>query len=82
MPGGGRSQGKLWWKAAALLTCKSLVRPGYRGERLIEPPSSWFLPKCPSGQLAPYPSRSRVKRMIRGFGGFLPSTYPQTLNRR
>lgn len=48
----GRSQRKLWWRPAAVLTCKSVVRPGYRGERLIEPSSSWFLPKSPSGQQA------------------------------
>ena len=45
----GRSQRKLWWRPAAVLTCKSVVRPGYRGERLIEPSSSWFPPKFPSG---------------------------------
>ena len=45
----GRSQRKLWWKSAAVLTCKSIVGPGYRGERLIEPSSSWFPPKFPSG---------------------------------
>ena len=45
----GRSQGKLWWRPVAVLTCKSVVRPGYRGERLIEPSSSWFPPKFPSG---------------------------------
>ena len=45
----GRSQRKLWWRSAAVLTCKSVVRPGYRGERLIEPSSSWFPPKFPSG---------------------------------
>ena len=44
-----RSQGKLWWRSVAILTCKSIVRPGYRGERLIEPSSSWFPPKFPSG---------------------------------
>jgi len=33
----------------AVLTCKSFVRARYRGERLIEPPSSWFPPKFPSG---------------------------------
>jgi len=32
-----------------VLTCKSLVVSGYRGERLIEPSSSWFPPKFPSG---------------------------------
>ncbi|XP_046665576.1 uncharacterized protein LOC124357644, partial [Homalodisca vitripennis] len=26
-----------------------IVRAGYRGERLIEPSSSWFPPKFPSG---------------------------------
>ena len=45
----GRSQRKLWWRPVAVLTCKSVVRPGYRGERLIEPSSSWFPPKFPSG---------------------------------
>jgi len=24
-----RSQGKLWWRSVAILTCKSIVRPGY-----------------------------------------------------
>ena len=46
----GWSQRKLWWKPKALLTCKSLVKSGYRGERLIEPSSSWFHPKFPSGK--------------------------------
>ena len=45
----GRSQRKLWWRFEAVLTCKSIVRAGYRGERLIEPSSSWFPPKFPSG---------------------------------
>ena len=45
----GWSQGKLWWKLVAVLTCKSFVWFGYRGERLIEPSSSWFPPKFPSG---------------------------------
>ena len=45
----GRSQGKLWWKSDKVLTCKSLSGPEYRGERLIEPSSSWFPPKFPSG---------------------------------
>ena len=45
----GRSQRKLWWRSAAILTCKSIVKLGYRGERLIEPSSSWFPPKFPSG---------------------------------
>jgi len=43
------SQRKLWWKFVSILTCKSFVKPGYRGERLIEPSSSWFPPKFPSG---------------------------------
>ena len=45
----GWSQGKLWWRLVAVLTCKSFVKLGYRGERLIEPSSSWFPPKFPSG---------------------------------
>ena len=45
----GRSQRKLWWRLVAVLTCKSMVESGYRGERLIEPSSSWFPPKFPSG---------------------------------
>ena len=45
----GWSQGKPWWKLVAVLTCKSFVKLAYRGERLIEPSSSWFPPKFPSG---------------------------------
>ena len=44
-----RIQRKLWWRFVLILTCKSFVILGYRGERLIEPSSSWFLPKFPSG---------------------------------
>ena len=62
---GGRSQGKPWWKLAAILTCKSFVRPWYRGERPIEPSSSWFPPKFPSGLLRPPTQLQLVKRMIR-----------------
>ncbi len=45
----GRSQRKLWWRSVSILTCKSIVEPWYRGERLIELSSSWFPPKFPSG---------------------------------
>ena len=45
----GWSQGKPWWRSVVVLTCKSITGAGYRGERLIEPSSSWFLPKFPSG---------------------------------
>ena len=45
----GWSLGKLRWRLVAILTCKSFVKHWYRGERLIEPSSSWFLPKFPSG---------------------------------
>ena len=45
----GWSQGKPWWKSVEILTCKSIFGTGYRGERLIEPSSSWFQPKFPSG---------------------------------
>lgn len=77
----GRSQRKLWWRPAAVLTCKSVVRPGYRGERLIEPSSSWFLPKSPSGpQTTEVSQFYLVKRMIRGLGAETISTYSQTLN--
>ncbi|KAG8174272.1 hypothetical protein JTE90_002231 [Oedothorax gibbosus] len=44
-----RSQRKLWWRSVAVLTCKSIVRSGSSGVRLIEPSSSWFPPKFPSG---------------------------------
>jgi len=43
------SRGKPRWRPVAMLTCKSLARFGYRSERLIEPPSSWFTSKFPSG---------------------------------
>jgi len=45
----GRSRGKLWWMPATVLTCKSIVKHRYRGERPIELASSWFPPKCPPG---------------------------------
>jgi hypothetical protein len=40
-----RSQAKVWWRLGHMLTCKSLCRVWYRGERLIELFSSWFCPK-------------------------------------
>ena len=45
----GQSLRKLRWRLVAILTCKSFVIHVYRGERLIEPSSSWFPPKFPSG---------------------------------
>ncbi len=36
-------------KDGELCLNKSIVKFGYRGERLIEPSSSWFPPKFPSG---------------------------------
>ena len=42
-------QGKPWLKLYGLLTCKSLPRNKYRGERLIELPCSWFPLKFPLG---------------------------------
>ena len=45
----GQTLGKLRWRLVAILTCKSFVIHGYRGERLIEPSSSWFPLKFPSG---------------------------------
>ena len=44
-----RSQWKHWWRFVAILTCKSFVKTDYRGERLIEPPSSWLPSKFLSG---------------------------------
>lgn len=41
----GSSRRKRRGRAEAVLTCKSFVRPGYRGERLIEASGSWFTPK-------------------------------------
>ena len=45
----GWRQEKFCWRTAEILTCKSFFRHEYRGERLIEPSSSWFPPKFPSG---------------------------------
>ena len=45
----GWSQRKLWWRLVAVLTCKSIVKFGHRGERLIELSNGWFPPKFPSG---------------------------------
>ncbi|KAG8160598.1 hypothetical protein JTE90_012437 [Oedothorax gibbosus] len=36
-------------RSVAVLTCKSIVRSGSSGVRLIEPSSSWFLRSFPSG---------------------------------
>jgi hypothetical protein len=36
-------------KMLAVLTCKSIVKFGYRGETQIEPSGSWFPPKFSSG---------------------------------
>jgi len=36
-------------RSPAVLTCKSLVRVRYRGERPIEQSGSWFPPKFLSG---------------------------------
>ena len=45
----GLSQEKFCWMLEAILTCKSFVGYKYRGERLIEPSSSWFPLKFLSG---------------------------------
>jgi len=90
----GLSQGKPWWKFVAILTCKSFVKPEYRGERLTEPSSSWFLPKFPSGLLKllsflkifiyffffSISQLCLVKLMIRSIGNVTFLTYFQTLN--
>jgi hypothetical protein len=51
-----------------LLTCKLLVKLGYRGERPIELPSSWFPSKGPSGSQSFWWQFRVVKIMIRAFG--------------
>jgi len=51
MLGKGEARGNPGGSSKTILTCKSFVILKYRGERLIEPPSSWFLPKFPSGLL-------------------------------
>ena len=76
----GWSQGKLWWRLVALLTCKSFVKLACRGERLIEPSSSWFPLKFLSGKQAQLKQFYQVKRMIRGIGVQRTLTYSQTLN--
>jgi hypothetical protein len=75
----GWNQGKLWWRLVPILTCKSIVKSGYRGERLIEPSGSLFPPKFTSGQLRSMNSYEE-KRMIRGSGSAPLSAYSQTLN--
>ena len=45
----GLSQEKFWLRPIMILTCKSFVGYGYRGERLIELSSSWLPLKFPSG---------------------------------
>ena len=45
----GRGPRKLGWRSEAVVTCKSMVLAGHRGERPIELSSSWFHPKFLSG---------------------------------
>ena len=45
----GLSQEKFCWRLEAIMTCKSFVGYKYRGERPIEPSTSWFSLKFPSG---------------------------------
>nr|AGV54793.1 hypothetical protein [Phaseolus vulgaris] len=78
--GAGRSQRKLWWRPAAILTCKSFSDLGI-GRKTIEPSSSWFPPKFPSGDSwSPRASSIGKTPTIRGIGGATPSTYSQTSN--
>ena len=63
-----------------MLTCKSLFELGHRGERLIEPSSSWFPPKSSPEKPGPW-QLHRVKLMMWGPGVVTTSTHPQTLNR-
>jgi len=44
------SPGKLGWRLVEVLTRKSILEAGHSGERLIEPSSSWFPLKFPSGK--------------------------------
>ena len=76
----GWSQGKLWWRLVALLTCKSFVKLACRGERLIELSSSWFPLKFLSGKLEQFMQFYQVKLMIRGIGVLWALTSSQTLN--
>ena len=46
----GQSHGKLWWRLVAILTCKSVVIPGFWGEGQTEPSSRCFPPKFSSVQ--------------------------------
>jgi len=64
-------------EVCSILTCKSIVKLGYRGERLIEPSSSWFLPKFPPDSWH-FVQFYLVKRMTRGIGDETSSTCSQT----
>ena len=76
----GWSQGKLWWKPVEILTCKSIVKFGYRGERLIEPYSSWFPTKSPLKIAATDSQLYQVNRIIRGSVSGMLLAYAKTLN--
>ena len=57
------------------------ARSGQRGAVCIVEPSSWWCPPTfPSLRIAGVEQLYQVKRMIRGIGGALPSTYSQTSN--
>ena len=65
----GLSQEKFCWRLEAIMTCKSFAAYKYRGERPIEPSTSWFSLKFPSGQLEKVRSKlHEVKQMIRAHG--------------
>jgi len=49
IPGLVEVRGNSDGRSPTVLTCKSLVRAGYRGERPIEQSGSWFPPKFLSG---------------------------------
>ena len=75
----GWRQWKFWWRIVTILTCKSFIIHGYRGERLIETSSSWFSSKFPPGKLMLL-RFYRIKRMIRGIERLAILNYFQTLN--
>ena len=59
------------------MTCKLITGAGYKGERLIEPSSSWFLPKFPSAVLALSMSDWRdLENQAEGYGRIAPACTP------
>lgn len=75
----GISQGKPWQMTYVILTCNSFILFENRGERPIEPPSSWFLSKFLLGQRTCILGHTQSSNVLR-IRGQPPLAQSQTIN--